>query len=241
MERNRKNVIGIIVILLIGVLVLGYLGFVPYLSDFLGVNKPVDLNVKYTNSDYESARSKLGITIDKTNTDTNYSIKILDVKPVTTQLNSAEATALINYLADNWKDCPIQNIQMKINNDGTVEISGIILPERFDGFAKAVSMSDTTKITISPILAIVKSNPSFYAKLTTTISNGVVTSNISNIQVGKATLSTSDVAKIQEILVHYLTGISTPPVKNIENLSFQNGNMIVTGAFPTHISLVPPG
>jgi hypothetical protein len=240
MEKNKKIGIGITVVLLIGVLVLGYLGFIPYLSDFLGVNNPINLNVKYTNTDFESARSKLGLTIDKTNPGTISSMLILDAKPVTTQLTSAEATALINYLADNWKDSPIDNVQMLINNDGTVEVSGIILTNHFNGFATAVDMTDSTRNAFAPILSLVTTNPSFYVKFSTTIKNGVVTSNINNIQVGKVSMSNEDVAKVQTVLVSYLTKISKPPVNHIGNLSFQNGNMIIDGVFPKNISLTPP-
>jgi hypothetical protein len=61
-ENKEKNkfpvflvVVGILV--LIPILVLGFLGFMPIVSDIMGTNRPRDLGVKYTDADYLSARS----------------------------------------------------------------------------------------------------------------------------------------------------------------------------------------
>ena len=52
--------IGVLVIVV--VLVLGYLGFVPGVSNIFGSNKPRDLGVTYTAADYASAHARNGTT-----------------------------------------------------------------------------------------------------------------------------------------------------------------------------------
>ncbi|MFH0817755.1 MAG: hypothetical protein V1909_03925, partial [Candidatus Micrarchaeota archaeon] len=48
-----------IIFLLLGALAFGLLGVVPILSDVLMARSPVDLGVKYAESDYESGLAKI--------------------------------------------------------------------------------------------------------------------------------------------------------------------------------------
>jgi len=59
----RNLVVAVVVVMVIGVLALGYLGFVPGLSEALGANKPRDLGVISTTSDLENANVKLDVAI----------------------------------------------------------------------------------------------------------------------------------------------------------------------------------
>lgn len=240
MDNKIKIGIGVVVVVIVAILVLGYLGFVPLLSDLMGVNNPVNLGVKYTQSDLDSARSKLGLTIDNSSSSNSTSIKILKTAPVKTQLNSAEVTALINYIADNWKNSPIKNIQVLINSDGSVEVSGTIIPNRFDGFAAAVNMSNSTLNDIKPLVSMVQTNPSFYTKFSFSITNGTVSSSFNTIQIGKVTVPADDMAKVQPAFNNFVTNIAKPPMNLLGNVSFENGEMIVDGTIPTQIYIAPP-
>jgi hypothetical protein len=239
---DRKMEIGLRIggVLLLSILLLGYLGFIPFLSDLLGVKNQPNLNVKFSRADLDSALSKLGLTIDNTRPGESKSIILLDPQPVKTSLNSAELTALINNIADNWKDSPVKNMQIQINNDGTVEVSGTILADRFDGFADAVQMPVSARDKVIPILSLVKSDPSFYAKFSLAVSNGAVTSSFKNIRIGKSSLPVDNIGVIQTSLTNLITQISKSTTNPVKNLSFENGLMIFDGSFPTKILLTPP-
>ncbi|MGB9842731.1 MAG: hypothetical protein ACPLN1_00060 [Caldisericia bacterium] len=54
MKRGIKMVLKIVIPILIIVLILGYFGFVPFVSDLMGTNKPKNLGVTFTEKDFES-------------------------------------------------------------------------------------------------------------------------------------------------------------------------------------------
>jgi flagellar basal body-associated protein FliL len=62
-EKKKFPVLLIIILILVltPVLVLGYLGFIPIVSDIMGANKPKDLGVRVTEQDFISTSQKLGI------------------------------------------------------------------------------------------------------------------------------------------------------------------------------------
>jgi hypothetical protein len=54
-------IIGVVAIVVISVIVLGYLGFVPGVSNIFGSNKPEKLGTTFTQQDYQSAITKSGV------------------------------------------------------------------------------------------------------------------------------------------------------------------------------------
>ena len=54
----KRFVVGLIVVIIVVVLGLGYLGFVPGVSKILGSDKPRDLGITYTAADLKSITSK---------------------------------------------------------------------------------------------------------------------------------------------------------------------------------------
>jgi len=61
MDFIKKFAVGLIVIIIVIVLGLGYLGFVPRVSKMLGSDKPRDLGIRYTEADLNSIISKNGV------------------------------------------------------------------------------------------------------------------------------------------------------------------------------------
>ena len=122
--------IGIIAIIVIAILVVGYLGFIPGVSDLMGTNKPRDLGVKYSEANYASGLAKvpgaqvinpeyLCVTCAYTSTGSI---------PVKTSFSNEEFTSMINKR--NSKVGPLREGQFKFNADGTVEASGLIVDPR---------------------------------------------------------------------------------------------------------------
>src|SRR3990172_2039941 len=134
------KVLGIILIVLalIAVIILALAGYIPGLSNLFGANKPRDLGVTYTGQDFNSVREKSKITWETlpAGTSNSASIQFSGSHSVDTAWSSAEMTALLNNRP--WNYWPISNVQMKINSDGTAEMSGIINSEKLRGYATAI-------------------------------------------------------------------------------------------------------
>lgn len=244
MEKlGKRNVVaGTAIIIIAGILILGYMGFIPWLSDLMGTNVPLDLNIKYTSQDYDSAASKLGVTIITAppNPPPPGSITIKSLKPVTATLNSVELTAFANELAQKWKDCPVKNVQIRINNDGTIEIVGVILLDRYDGFAKAAKIPASFTNKVKPILPLIRVDPALYMKCTLSINEGKSGLDISKLKIANMDISAEDIGQIETSGNTYLNLISRPSRGLIRNLSFKDDVAYIDGNFPNGIDVLSP-
>jgi hypothetical protein len=118
-------VIGIIAVI-IGVLALGYLGFIPGLSDIMGTNKPRDLGVTYSEANYASGIAKVpgAVVINPEYLCVGCSYKSSGSVTIDTSFTEEEFTAMFNKR--NETKGPIQDAQFKFNADGSMEASAMI-------------------------------------------------------------------------------------------------------------------
>lgn len=123
----------VVLVLLLGASASAYVGFLPGGTELLRTNKPVDLGVTYTSSDFDQIAKDTQGTAFTTNysdgqqrsslndlTDGKY-LLLSGGNSTQFTLNQKELTALINL--PKWTGDPISNAQVKLT-DGTVEFSG---------------------------------------------------------------------------------------------------------------------
>jgi hypothetical protein len=125
--------IGIIGLVLLGVIVLGYLGFVPGVSDLMGTNKPKDLGVSFSETNYASGMAKVpgAIVLNPEYLCANCAYTSTGSVAVNTNFTQEEFSAMINKR--NSTIGPLRDAQFKFNADGTVEASGKIVDPRITG------------------------------------------------------------------------------------------------------------
>jgi hypothetical protein len=182
--------IAVSAIVVVVVLVLGYLGFVPGLSDLFGSNKPRDLRVTYTSNDFKSASAKTGITITDlpSGATPEQSPKPSDQRGVYITFTQAELNALLN--SRQWKNYPLSDCQLRINADGTMELTGILLKDSLQGYAKAKGTTKDKLKFLTDYLIYIPGNLAFYIKGTAEVTNGqIVNANITDFEVGKLSLT----------------------------------------------------
>ena len=93
-------------LVIIAVLVLGYLGFVPGVSNIFGSNKPKDMGVTYTTADYASAHARNGTTHSVLPAGSVPSITFSGSHQVNTVYTQAEINALLNNRQ--WTNYPLR-------------------------------------------------------------------------------------------------------------------------------------
>jgi hypothetical protein len=122
-------------IIVVVVLALGFMGLIPGLSKIMGANKAKDLGVRYTEQNRTEARAKSQIVYEALPAETapEVSSTTSGSREVTAEFSSEEMTALLNNRP--WKYFPYKNIQVKVNADGTAEISGNIIKSKLPGYA----------------------------------------------------------------------------------------------------------
>jgi hypothetical protein len=219
--------IGVLVIVV--VLVLGYLGFVPGVSNIFGSNKPRDLGVTYTAADYASAHARNGTTHTVLPAGSVPNIIFSGSHPVNTVYTQAEINALINNRQ--WSNYPLKNCQLKINPDNTIEFSGTLIIDRLKGYETSLNLGDMSAIL--DFLKYLPGDPAFYAKGTVEIENGqIVNTDITEFKLGNITLTNQVQDNLQSLTSNVYSEIAAYPGFSITTLKFSNGDMQFKGTLP---------
>jgi hypothetical protein len=238
----KKTIVLATILIAVSALILGYYGFIPVLSDVMEANKPKDLGVTYTSADLDSANSKLGVIFKNLPpTDSGAtSLTKTGQKQLIASFTSAELTALLNDHSQKWKYYPIKNIQVKISNDGVIELSGVLQADRFTGFADAVEVRESSRSQVRPYLYVVSSNPSIYMKGSLSITNNVVQTDIQRIEVGRLSVSGDQVNSYKGALDSFIQDRANGRIIKINAASFKNGQVNVDALIPQEIGLTSP-
>lgn len=168
------------------VFVFGYLGYIPGLSKLLGAETPRDLGVKYTEEDRTAARakSKVEYTILPETTAITKSYQLIGTRKITASWNSQEMTALMNNRP--WKYWPIKDVQLKVNDDGTAEMSGVVIKDKLIGYGQAIGVPEEV---ITTVVNFLPPTPTFYLKAKTSLEeNKVKDFEIQSVYLGKMPL-----------------------------------------------------
>ena len=229
MKFLKGLAIAIGALVIIAVLVLGYLGFVPGVSNIFGSNKPRDLGVTYTAADYASAHARNGTTHTVLPAGSAPNIIFSGSHAVNTVYTQAEINALINNRQ--WSNYPLKNCQLKINPDNTIEFSGTLIIDRLKGYETSLNLGDMSAIL--DFLKYLPGDPAFYAKGTVEIENGqIVNTDITEFKLGNITLTNQVQDNLQSLTSNVYSEIAAYPGFSITTLKFSNGDVQFKGTLP---------
>jgi len=210
----------LVVVILVPVIFFALAGYVPGLSAIFGATRPRDLGITYTEEDKNSAIEKSGATYGELpeSTADNSSIQFVGSHEINTSWSSAEATALLNQRP--WKYWPISKVQLRINQDNTVEMSGVVNAEKLRGYAIGIDVPDVVVDRTS----LLPSEAAFYLKGSGSLSeNKVASFDISSAQLGRLTIPTSVLLSYQKIVDHVYAG---DVVSELSKYSGKKGYMV---------------
>ena len=177
----------VLVIIIAPILVLGFLGYVPGLSNVMGANKPKDLGIKYTPADYKTSQEKskvARVALSEKPTDPSKSLVYSGSHDVKSEFTSSQITASLN--SQNWVNWPYKNMQVKFNADGTTEVSGVLIKSKVPGYAAYLGIP---KEVVDIGMKFIPPDPAFYVKgKAALINNKVSLFEPSSFQLGKLSL-----------------------------------------------------
>jgi len=226
-------------IVVIVVFFAGLAGFVPGLSTVLGTNKPKDLGIKITPADSAKAQEKSGVIIIELPKDTAVAKSyILEGQRATSfTYDSTEATAIINNRP--WKYYPFSNLQLRINTDGTAEISGMVNMTTFMDYANSLGYATGDVEKALNEYHIPKINMPFYAKGSAGIIDNKVFFNITSFEAGRipvpSSILSSNKGRIESFaqdVVNKQKGFSA------KKLVVENSKIVFDGTLPEKESVV---
>ena len=241
MQRTVRGIlIAVIILMGIATLTLGYYGFVPGLSVVLGSAKPRELRVEPHVEDLASAKAKLGVTFANliAGLPPEQSIKFTGKKDINVDLTDDELTALLR--SDSWRYNFVEKGEVRINADGTEEISGLLRLDRVNGYLLAHNASPEK---LRPYLRGLESfghHPAFYVKLDSSWQDGRLSMKVIRAEIGRYQLEDKVLAKHQEewraAIEHNVLGV---PGLTIKSLTFSGGQMHYEGTFPETVEWSP--
>lgn len=227
-------------LILILVLVAGWLGFVPGLSNLMGARTPKDLGVRWTHEDYDSYIAKTETKLY----DFNYAPenpnkpgkKTVFADPKTVeglQLTQEEITAAINNLGWSW--LPATNVQVRLNND-EVEVSGNLNLkhiEEFVNFIGGVGYSESDVSKTADYGRTMAQGASFYAKGSASVTNNQLTFNLQKIQIGRLSVPMDISSNV--IYTGGSNSINNAQFLDVKSATVGDGSLNFSGTYPTTI------
>jgi len=229
-------VVGIIVIFL--VLTVGYYGLVPGISTIMRADKPRDLGISYTEQDRLNGRAKINWQLEElpSSLPPEQSLIYSGQKDVTASFSSQELTA---WLDNNWKYTPITNAQIKISQDNTIEMSGILHTDRIETYARVMHAPEDFYSTLMNYHWLFIGKPPIYIKVSATITHNIAQAKIYKFQIGRFSISPDLLSQNNNIFTEAAEWqIKSIPGLNIRSLSFKNGFTEFDGTLPAVISRV---
>ncbi len=226
------------VVLILGiVLYLGYLGFIPGLSTIMKTDRPRDLGISYTEADFTKYNEKVGATVkplDETkNPGKNFVFS--EPKELDVTLTAEECSARLNYAK--WKYMPVTNLQVKFNDDSSLEVSGNLIVENIPQLLSASGYKISNEQLNNLIGKIdgLPINPTFYAKAKPQVANNKATVAIESLEVGKLSIDPNkyDGNELATELVNQI--FTTVDGFEAESITFSNQGMKFKGQAPTII------
>jgi hypothetical protein len=230
----------IIVLVLAAVVVLGYFGFLPGVSNLFGSNKPRDLGVVYTEADLQSGYDKADVTVielSANDTSLPQGIKWEGEVVINDAFSDEEVTAMINDIA--WKGRLMDDVQVKIHDDGVVEMSGVLRVDHLEEFASAFGYTSEQIEAAKDYLNLVTVNPPFYATGTASVSDGQVSLEVTSAEIGRVGLPADFVTSNRSLAETIIEdSMAKVPGLSAASLTFGDGQMKFDGTYPETSSWV---
>ena len=220
------------IIILGGVLIMGYLGFLPVISPLMGSTTPKDLGVKFGESDLVSYIEKAQISFEPLDNDLppEKSLFFEGKNNLDTSFTSEEMTAMIN--SDKWKYYPVSDVQVKVNKDNTAEISGVLRKDRIQGYLQAQGVSLKEVDAIMGYIKDIPLNPIFYAKGTGSVVDNKVSLKIEQAEIGRLSIPSEFITNPGPVEKFIEERIRFVPNFHVESFQFEDGQMKFKGTYP---------
>ena len=202
---------------------------------FFANGKPKDLGIKYTPADYQATHQKFGVEVGKLETapaSPKDSIQYSGSKEAKLNLNSVEITSYLN--ASKWVYAPASNVQVKINADGTGEISGTLNINNVLTYVSLITPIDEVQKAIDKFH--VPATPPFYAKGTVSVTDNKVNFNVQSLEVAKIPVPQNYVTENTSALNNFATDkLNSIPNLKVRSLTLANGQVNMDATVPAKV------
>lgn len=218
---TMKKIIGAFIVLVILITSVAY-----YIV--LGIG-PKDLEIKITEADSTQARAKVGTQIIPIENNSKPDFTLEGKKDAEFSMDSKELTAHSNNRP--WKNYPVKNLQIKINSDGTVESSGILLISKAMPYAMGLGYSETQIREAMQKYNIPSFEVPIYVKGKGSVIDDKVNVDASLVKIGAVNIPNGIVGQANKEASKVLEDVIKKHSQSFhaEKLTFENGKMNFKG------------
>lgn len=212
------------------VLVLGYFGFVPWLSRAMGSGKPRDLGIELS-AEQAYAGAKL-LRVPTKPSELRAVLKDPDkYKRFNATMTGDQASSMLLVGQSGIPNWPLSLVQIRFNADGTAEASGVIHASRAVPFmlSAGVSQEDAGKVMDALKFG---GSATFYVKGTCGVTNNAVDLSLSDLEIGRVKVPASWYQGNEDQGTPYITNLLNKNGFMVESLKTGDGSVSLKGAQP---------
>ena len=206
-----------------------YLGMTP-LSKFFGTGQQ-DLGITVTKAETQAAMQKIGTEIVAlpANTPDDQGFKLEGRKPADFTMNSQELSAHSNNRP--WKNYPLKNVQIKIQPDGTIEGSAMLIIDKAMPYAMGLGYSEAQIRDAMKKYSIPPFTVPIYVKGKGNVLDNQATVAASFVKIGGITVPQETVEQANAAASIVLTNLmyTHRDAFDCQSLNFDNGQMHFKG------------
>jgi hypothetical protein len=223
--------ISLSVIVLGGVLLLGYFGFVPIVSDLMGSNRPKDLGMRFSQENFDSALDKSKVEMKQLDPVSKEIISYQGSHDVKETFTDDELTAHANN--KDWVGYPVSDVQVRINDNNTAEVSGILKLSQIQPFLQAMNISQTDFENALQKYHLPLRDIPFYAKGLGSASDNVLNIKMTNFELGKINVPQNILNQYQDELTNFGNSImKSIPGFAVHEARFEDNSIYFDGSLP---------
>lgn len=233
---KKALIILIPIIIIILFLIAAYFGFIPGVSAIF--MKQVDLGVTSDPALVEAMHQETGYKdMLDANSPTSSDLEFTGELEIDRQFTNAEITSYINDIASKWEGVPYRNVQVKANDDGTIESSAMINISRALSELQKLGYSSDQLEQVEKYTRFLPEEVPIYAVVSGSVENNQISLDVIDGKAGNIPVPSKYFDQIESALIDVAEKeMMKTPTLDIESIQVQNGNVAVQGTFPSQVS-----
>lgn len=228
-------------IVIVPVLVLGWLGLVPGVSEVMGAREAKDLGVQHSPIDIRHYQSKSGIKFETAERAPEHPKKpgkkksFDDPKRIEARFTQEELSATLNSASLAW--LPVKDIQIRLS-DGTIEVSGLLSGEQMSELLRQAARRGVSESDLAWVAAYVErlgGDVPVYVRATGGVQNSQLDLDLQEVAIGRFVLPAEILGRIAPDGIHKTIRASDDFA--IDSAVPEDGALVFSGILPTMIYL----
>src|SRR3989338_744716 len=198
--------------------------------------QPKTLGIRFTAADLESAKSKIKVTTVTlpTNSPIDQTLIVSGSHPVDTSFTSEELSALADNRHKDYAYFPFKNVQIRVNNDGSVEGSATVNYQDAVNYLVSLGVSAADISKGAAKFKIPNASLPVYLKVSGSVENNQSQINVREAKIANIGIPQNYITDYSPALNNLIDSVirDRQPSVNINKLEVKDGQVLFQGTAP---------